>query len=91
MSKSKKKDISEISKTNDDRISLDYKMELKEGYSSFQLFPENKEKPNHVNQKNTKNYLLTRLLEPPRQPYKFTEKIHRFKGKIKNKLIFRKI
>lgn len=55
-------------------------MELKEGYSSFKLFADDEGEPQHVNQRNTKNYLLTRLLEPPRKPYKFAERIHRFKG-----------
>ena len=91
MSKSQKKDVKEKNNTNDDRISLDYKMDLKPGYSSFKLFPENKESPDHVNQKITKNYLLTTLLEPPRKPYKFAERIHKFKERYENVKLFEKM
>lgn len=55
-------------------------MELKQGYSSFKLFPRQEDDPGHVNQNQTKNYLLIKLLEPPRKPFKFAERIHRFKG-----------
>jgi hypothetical protein len=58
-------------------------MELKQGYSSYQLFPEDKNNPNHVNERQTNNYLLLRLLEPPRKPYKFAERVNRFKGKMR--------
>jgi hypothetical protein len=84
LGKGKGKNKIEKSKVNDDRISLDYKMELKPGYSSFQLFPENPEKPAHVNTNQTKNHLLIKLLEQPREPKNFADLIKKFKGNFVN-------
>ena len=68
---------------NDDRITLDYKMELKTGYSTFKLFPDDPNKPEHQNVEQSKNHLMRLLVGPPKKELKFAEMIHNFKGKFK--------
>lgn len=66
---------------NDDRITPDYQMELKTGYSTFKLFPEDPNKPEHQHVDESKNNLMRLLVGHKKKKLKFAERIHYFKGK----------
>ena len=59
-------------------------MELKEGYSSFKLLPENEEEPGHKNIEKTKNHLLLTLLNNFKENKKFADYVKNYKGNTYN-------
>lgn len=69
---------------NDDRISPNYKMEMKEGYSSFQLLPDDEDVPDHKNHEMTKNDLLLILLSEQKEKQNFAKYVKNFKGTLHN-------